>query len=99
MVGIAGFAHDGRQQVASMSLDRVGELLIEGSSVRLSSAFCDGYIGCVSGSLAFHDLQPYIAADLAVWLDGEIYDFGGFAGDIKPSENAMAILATLYRRY
>jgi asparagine synthase (glutamine-hydrolysing) len=44
-------------------------------------------------------LQPYISPDLAVWLDGEIYDFGEAAREINLSETAAAMFATLYRRH
>jgi asparagine synthase (glutamine-hydrolysing) len=99
MVGMAGFLHNGGPQTASLSLNRMGELLGEGPKIRLSQPFLDGDGCCISASLSFVDRQPYIAADLAVWFDGEIYDFGEFKTDINLHESTTAIVAALYRRH
>jgi asparagine synthase (glutamine-hydrolysing) len=98
MVGIAGFLHNGDPQTASLSLNRMGELLGEGPKVQLSQPFLDD-VCCISASLSFVDRQPYIAADLAVWFDGEIYDFAEFKTDINLHESTTAIVAALYRRH
>ncbi len=99
MVGITGFIHDGDQGAASILLDRMGDMLAEGPKLQLSPGYCDDHVSCISASLIFLHLQPYVADDLAVWLDGEIYDFGELAGEIDTLENATAIVAALYRRH
>jgi asparagine synthase (glutamine-hydrolysing) len=72
-------------------------VLAEGKNVRASQTFCDHHLSCGSASLVFQNLQPYISPDLAVWLDGEIYDFGEFATDI--AGQATGQIADLYRRH
>jgi asparagine synthase (glutamine-hydrolysing) len=104
MVGMAGFLDNGGPHTSSLSLNRMGELLGEGPKIRLSQPFLDGDVCCISASLSFRGLQPYIAADLAVWFDGEIYDFGEFKTDINNAhesthESTTAIVAALYRRH
>lgn len=98
MVGMAGFVHNGDSQTASVSLNRMGELLGEGQKIGVSPGFVDEHICCISASLRFMDRQPYIAADLAVWFDGEIYDFGEFNNEVDLTESITAIVAKLYRR-
>jgi asparagine synthase (glutamine-hydrolysing) len=98
MVGLAGFIYDGHPHEALITLDRMGEVLAEGPKIRLSTAYCDDHVSCISASLGFTQLQPYLAADLAVWLDGEIYDFGAFGGGINFSENPTTEVAALYRQ-
>jgi asparagine synthase (glutamine-hydrolysing) len=99
MVGLAGFIHDADPNEASITLDRMGEVLAEHPKVQLSQRYCDDHISCISASLPFTGLQPYIAADLAVWLDGEIYDFGALVGKINVTENVTVTVAALYRRH
>jgi asparagine synthase (glutamine-hydrolysing) len=83
----------------SITLDRMGEVAAAGPNLRLSPRYCDDHISCVSASLPFTRLQPHIAADLAVWIDGEIYDFGTLAGKINIPENVTVTVAALYRRH
>jgi asparagine synthase (glutamine-hydrolysing) len=99
MVGMAGFVPNESPQTASLSLNRMGELLAEGSKIRLSQPFLDEDVCCISAALSFADRQPCIAADLAVWFDGEIYDFGECKTDINLHESTTAIVAALYRRH
>ena len=99
MVGIAGFFHDPNRQSAFASLKSITALFAEGSNLRPSQTFYDNHLCCVAASLAFQNLEPCISPNLAVWLDGEIYDFGEAAGGINPSQSATAIFASLYRQH
>src|SRR5439155_13014070 len=98
-MGLAGFICRPNQQASAVTLDRIGKELEEGPALRLSPAFNDGNVCCVSSSLSFYDAKPYISADLAVWLDGEIYELNELDHDLAASESAASIFAVLYRRY
>ena len=94
-MGIAGFFHDPNRQSAFASLKSITEVFAEASNLRPSQTFYDNHLCCVAASLAFQNLEPCISPNLAVWLDGEIYDFGEAAREINLSETAAAMFATL----
>ena len=99
MPGIVGFITRGRGIAQSReTLERMRDLLREPSTIPTDQLFCDENMCCTRthAGITNRTDQPYVADDIHIWLDGEIYESGNLRHWL-PGESDAKLLATLYK--
>jgi asparagine synthase (glutamine-hydrolysing) len=99
MAGIAGFTVSNDCEEDARRVIAMWDLMADASNSGPASLYQDDEVLCAFDRANVSiEYSTYLAEDIAVWLDGEIYDFGGKLADLEPESNSAATIAALYRR-
>jgi asparagine synthase (glutamine-hydrolysing) len=100
MAEIVGFTVTGDNGSHSKKLIAMREIIADETNVPASELYCDEHLVCSSSSRGECSSQSrsYVTEDIAVWLDGEIYEYGTPLQESDTNFSTPVTVANLYRR-
>ncbi|SDT59630.1 asparagine synthase-related protein [Bradyrhizobium canariense] len=100
MTGVVGFTvANGGSEEDVRKLNAMWNLIAGESKSDVVDLHRDEHIVCAfDRPNVSTECAAYIGEDVAVWLDGDIFDFGTSLKGLDPEANAASVIAGLYRR-